>query len=229
MAIVFTDNKYYAEIAAAIRQKNGSSDKYTPAQMAAAILALGKSSRLPEGYTELEFIQSTGEQFINSLFTPNQDTRIVLKYGGCNASEWREVFGAGASVKVPSKNFVCVQHSSNGVMAELGTEYYTAPITTDGAILDLNKNEFYVNGTLVKTFTYAAFTSPYTMRLFDAATDSEDYSRYAGKLYYCQIYDNGTHVRDFVPCKNPDGEIGLYDSIGGKFYGNAGTGAFTGA
>lgn len=37
----------------------------------------------------------------------------------------------------------------------------------------------------------------------------------------------GTAVRDFVPCKNSDGAAGLYDTVNGKFYGNAGTGSFT--
>lgn len=45
-------------------------------------------------------------------------------------------------------------------------------------------------------------------------------------IYSCQIYDNGTLVRDYVPCINPSGEVGLYDLVGGKFYGNAGSGVF---
>ena len=40
MALVVTDNRYYSEIAAAIREKNGLTDLYTPAQMAEAIRAI---------------------------------------------------------------------------------------------------------------------------------------------------------------------------------------------
>jgi hypothetical protein len=48
------------------------------------------------------------------------------------------------------------------------------------------------------------------------------------KFYYCQIYDDNTLVRDFIPCyRKSDGEVGLYDIVGKKFYTNAGTGAFT--
>lgn len=46
------------------------------------------------------------------------------------------------------------------------------------------------------------------------------------KLYACQIYDNGTLVRDFYPCTNESGAVGLYDLVGKQFYSNAGTGAF---
>ena len=46
------------------------------------------------------------------------------------------------------------------------------------------------------------------------------------QLYSCQIYDNGTLIRDFVPSQDPTGNVGLYDLVGAQFYGNAGTGAF---
>ena len=46
--------------------------------------------------------------------------------------------------------------------------------------------------------------------------------------YGCRIYEGGTLVRDFVPCVDDEfGECGLYDRVGGVFYGNAsGQGAF---
>ena len=48
------------------------------------------------------------------------------------------------------------------------------------------------------------------------------------KLYYFKIYDNGTLIRDFVPCKvKADNSIGLYDRLTGVFYANMGTGTFT--
>ena len=49
----------------------------------------------------------------------------------------------------------------------------------------------------------------------------------AAKLYSCKIYTGATLTRDFVPCKNPSGQAGLYDLVSGAFYGNAGTGTFT--
>ena len=35
---------------------------------------------LPEGYTELDYIESTGAQYINTGFKPNQNSRIVAEY-----------------------------------------------------------------------------------------------------------------------------------------------------
>ena len=47
------------------------------------------------------------------------------------------------------------------------------------------------------------------------------------RVYWFKIYDNGTLARDFVPCKNASGAVGLYDTVDGQFYANAGTGTFT--
>lgn len=49
--IVTTDNQYYTAIAAAIRQKLGTSTEYQPAQMAAAIQSIGATSGIPVTFT----------------------------------------------------------------------------------------------------------------------------------------------------------------------------------
>ena len=47
------------------------------------------------------------------------------------------------------------------------------------------------------------------------------------EIYSCNISTAVGKVRDFIPCKTPAGTVGLYDLVGGQFYGNSGTGAFT--
>ena len=57
------------------------------------------------------------------------------------------------------------------------------------------------------------------------SSSASEYAR--GKLYSAKIYDGNTLVRNFIPCKNPDGVIGMWDDVNSVFYGNAGTGNFT--
>lgn len=48
------------------------------------------------------------------------------------------------------------------------------------------------------------------------------------RIYKTIIYDsNGNMVRDFRPCIY-NGEVGMWDDIEGRFYGNQGTGEFVG-
>jgi hypothetical protein len=51
------------------------------------------------------------------------------------------------------------------------------------------------------------------------------------RLYSCKIwkttaYEGAPLIRDFIPCKNASGEVGLWDDVNSVFYGNAGTGTF---
>ena len=47
------------------------------------------------------------------------------------------------------------------------------------------------------------------------------------KIKHCTIQDEEDNfVRDFIPCKNPDGVVGMYDQINGKFYGSSSGTAF---
>ena len=47
------------------------------------------------------------------------------------------------------------------------------------------------------------------------------------KLYGCTIKKSGVLVRNFIPCKNASGVIGLWDDVNSVFYQNAGSGTFT--
>ncbi len=63
MAIVVTDSKHYADIAAAIRSKNGEQTKYKPAQMAAAIKNISGGGGSNE--TETALIERTLTSYSN--------------------------------------------------------------------------------------------------------------------------------------------------------------------
>ena len=113
------------------------------------------------------------------------------------------------------------------------TTAFAAVVTGAAAESDQNKNVCTYNGT-TRTATAATFNVNAVMLIF-AANNGNAYNQNAisaiqqGKLrlYSFKVYDNGTLVRDYTPAKAADGKIGLYDNVGGTFYANAGTGAFT--
>lgn len=47
------------------------------------------------------------------------------------------------------------------------------------------------------------------------------------RTYSCQIYDNDSLIRDFIPVLDNEGTACLYDQVGETYYYNAGTGSFT--
>ena len=75
----------------------------------------------------------------------------------------------------------------------------------------------------------STFFIPYNLVLFANNRAGGIQEKTTMALYYCRIFDGDTLLRDFIPCINASGSVGLYDFVGRQFYGNAGTGAFTGS
>ena len=186
-----------------------------------------KTNHLPEGYTELEYIESTGTQYIDTGFAPNQDTRVVMDFEIEDGTTTSNIFGGRTSYKTNDFTF-WLNNETSWLTNYNGTSTQMAVSTVNGRhTVDKNKNVTSIDG-IKDTATYGSFQAPCNMFLFTMNQNGTAETRMVSmKLYSCKIYDNGTLVRDFVPCKNASGTIGLYDMVNGIFYANAGTGSFT--
>lgn len=190
---------------------------------------------LPAGYTKMAYIQSSGTQYIDTGFKPTGATKVVCDFQMVNqGTEQQGVFGSrpGASGRFT----VFTGSSTSDLQVDYGTEQTLASVGSSISGLNTNNrtaievsNSLVVNETTIKTVSSVSFTSAYNLFLF--ANNNSGTAQLPGtmKLYSCQIYDNDTLVRDYVPCINASGEVGLYDLVGKLFYGNAGTGVFTGS
>ena len=47
------------------------------------------------------------------------------------------------------------------------------------------------------------------------------------KIYHFKLWSGGNLVRNFIPVKNSSNVVGMYDTVTGTFFTNAGTGDFT--
>lgn len=188
--------------------------------------AVTPSSRLPEGYTQLEYIQSEGKQWIDTEITPDQDTRIIYDCERLSTASAEHFFGVRTGNAAKEAFCFYIYNSgwryayNNYVASDNGP-------STGRYLFDANKNVMTINGSLILKNTYAKFKAAATATLFSMRSFSSGMSYGSHKLFSCQIYNNGTLTRNFIPCKPPTGAVGLYDLVGGKFYENAGTGSFT--
>lgn len=184
------------------------------------------SSRLPEGYTEVQYIQSTGAQYIDTGFTPDQDTRIIYDCERLSTVSAEHFFGVRTGNA--AKNAFCFYIYNSGWRFAYNNYVAAGDGPSTGRYLfDANKNVMTINGSLTLKSTYAKFKASATATLFSMRSFNSGISYGSHKLFSCQIYNNGTLTRNFIPCKSPAGAVGLYDLVGAKFYGNAGTGSFT--
>lgn len=178
------------------------------------------ASRLPEGYAEVQYIQSSGTQYVDTGFKPNQDTRVLIKLSTSETGS-HTVFGADFS------------WTDDGFALGVGFTHYGKETGTISGLnnespheVDFNKNIIFMDGSTVLTMGASTFSVPHNLALFANNRAGGIQKKTTMALYYCRIYDGNTIIRDYIPCKNAGGAVGLYDLVDGKFYGNAGTGVF---
>lgn len=184
---------------------------------------------LPKGYTELEYIQSSGTQYIDTGYKPNNNTRVVTEVEAVDSGADVWLFEGRNAKNVASFGvFINYSKADKQFSSCYGTSEYKHPIAPNGKVkVDANKNVFTI-GSDSYTHSTQTFQSNYNLYLFcnNNANTTKGYLK--GKIYSCKIYDNETLIRNYVPCQNASGGIGLYDLINDKFYGNNGTGTFIG-
>jgi hypothetical protein len=179
--------------------------------------------RLPAEYQEVEYIQSSGDVYVNTQFSPNQNTKAEIKI-----NNWTEVWSYDI--------FWTDRGFANSWFTILSTVpcfwNQTIDVTTNVAdwnmhIIELSQSWYVVDGNLITTFNTQTFNS---LNLYIFALNrnggAREYSHY--KFYYMKLWDNWTLVRDFVPCyRKSDNVIWMYDLVNNQFYTNSWTWAFT--
>lgn len=191
-------------------------------------------SGLPSGYKQLEYIESTGTQYIKTnVKAPSSGLRIQIKFRYTGDYGNASVFGSETSGISGSGEYSIVPYGSPSSFYVGGSRSVAQKTTAQG--VDYTLDATAANGTLTTVWNGVASTVVYTqylnttypIALFGNNISGTVSQKCPMRLYSCKIYDNGTLARDFVPCKNASGAVGLYDTVDGQFYANAGTGTFT--
>lgn len=189
------------------------------------VVEVKPTARLPEEYQEVEYIQSSGKQHINSRFVPNQNTSVVCDVDFAAVSSTAFLFGSRSSGSTYWYNFLC---TAAGFRSDFYTDTTAFAHAGGRMLIDKNKNVTTVNEIVVLSSTSGSFSTAYPLYLFAENNAGSAYGPCAAKIYYFQIYNGDTLERDFVPCyRKSDSVVGLYDLVNGVFYTNAGTGTFT--
>ena len=171
-----------------------------------------------EKYIPVDYIESTGTQYIDTGFVPDSNTRIALDYQ--HTGDFSALFGAR---KGATDSVFGAWIDPNAIYPHYGHVAYTQATiitsTTGRFLFLMNKQEANMNG-LTSSCPAASFNSGYSLSLL-AMNDAGviDERRSEGRIYACKIFSGETIVRDFIPViSSLTNEAGLYDLIGGQFY-----------
>ena len=201
------------------------------------LMAFEKSGGgLPEGYTAVNYLQSSGTQWIEMGVAPNQNTKAVLKIKIDELTrQGASLIGSRTDVNSDDK-FITYLDDYGGTrfLFRMDGQPEAIPwkgLTTDKIyIVTLSGTEMKAeleDGTAVfsKTFSVSDFTSTMTMALFRSKGVSGAY--FQGRIYSCKHYSGDELIQDFVPCLDTGGVPCMFDFVSQKPFYNVGTGSFT--
>lgn len=228
---------------------------YNPNSIGDVILSGGCEHRnLPNEYTQVEYIESTGTQYIDTRYKPNAKTSINVKYYPAQASTFMCIYGTQDST------------GSNRFYGLISSTQFRFQINSNASnppnFWGLNKNGTFnenKNGTFAETqcvvdltvdnvnkkvsiksdeytgdisFSGTVFGNnlncTYNMLLLSRSTTGTAGNNFSGRIYGFSIKDNNIPARNFVPARrNSDNVLGMYDTVSNTFFINQGTGTFT--
>jgi len=188
-------------------------------------------------YTQLEYIESTGTQYIDTGIVPtNYNWSASFRM---SASGWgKYFFGMGTT---NGSGYWGGNGYQLGIAGSAGSSSWGgASSNTTAGILGVSQNVFYnykmtKNGFYVDDVLKAAISSPAdyvaSSSLYLGRSNNPQgamYNNGVSKWAWVKIYDDSnTLVFDGFPARrNSDNVLGMYDAVTGTFFTNSGTGTF---
>lgn len=177
-------------------------------------------------YVELEYLESTGTQYIDTGVILTQDSDIFLSfvfYGGSG------IFGSREGA---NENNIEVAYLNGGMTADFTNSSYGAyRLFVSGLVGEkidcvLNKELRSFNDVVIYKRCEDKISTIKNAYLFAVSGKPSNAELMAGVVYYCKIYNDDVLVRDFIPVLDEDGVPCMYDRVTNEFFYNQGTGQF---
>lgn len=180
--------------------------------------------KLPEGYTALEYIQSSGTQYIDTGRKLTQDSDITIDFKLINNNKSVGILGSRESA---AKNNLAMFRDGDlfvGDFSEYPKYRFKANSSFNRTKIRMNKTGVLVNGVLNTSWSGVAnFETPTNGLIFDVGNNNWTGNKAVMQLY---SYTDG-NTQKLVPCLDTEGVPCMYDLVSQKPFYNAGTGSFT--
>ena len=182
---------------------------------------------LPKGYTQVDYIQSSGTQYIDTTFVPTNNSKWVLdaqfntttnQFNGRYESNTNPR-GQRFDIAIYNNYFYINGGNSLNTNYPPDTNRHTFVLDMKNTKASIDDNNY--------TLSTQTFNGKRPVYLFARRSNTIEY--YCNeKIYNCKFYENDELAMNLIPCyRNSDNEIGLYDLVNDVFYTNKGTGTFT--
>lgn len=182
---------------------------------------------LPDGYTAVEYIQSSGTQYIDTGRKLTQDSDITIDFS-IVGEIYRDAGIFGSRQSALKNNLTLFQNKNpivfSGDFSEYQKHRFASAASLELTKIQINKAGVWVNDILKKSWSDVAdFETPTNGLIFDVGNNNWSGNKAVMRLY---SYTDGDAQR-LAPCLDANGVPCLYDLIGKTALYNQGTGAFT--
>ena len=200
---------------------------------------------LPKGYTELEYLESSGTQWINTLLYLHGNS--LVEFAAMPLQRIYTNFFFDTRLNLVESGFFGLSYGYNGAHSNTmriayGNQYAYIDRYSDGSsgVLALgekytfliDKGLTYKNGSPVSRYLGDAviqeqsFTSRMPCYLF-ASVGNGAISRFVMRLYSFSVKENDVLLLNLIPAlRKSDGVPGMWDAVSKQFLTNAGSGTF---
>ena len=180
-------------------------------------------------YQRVEYIKSTGTQYIKTDIVPHNTTGIYAKISSQNVTGDYAFLGSRESTSTQSRFIV------GNVRGKFyfGWNYLTDDVNRPAITVDtineikmnyLNDRRHVFNNSVVASNISSLVNITYAMYIFGGNYTGTINYKSSIMLYELKISDNDKIIADFVPVyRRSDSKPGLYDLVNGEFYTNAAT------
>lgn len=202
-------------------------------------------SRLPAGYTECEYIRTTGQYILNAWTINSGSMRVeaTAKWirGSANESDLFGNFGmnnggsyncviGGIISGLAGDNYLSYQNTGNTSTYAVASNVASDVVTAHNFVWQVSSAGRYFT---VDDVTWSGVglevQNKYSFVIFAAGPElnAGGWPPPDGYLYKMRVYDGDTLIRNFIPALNSNNEPGLYDTVNDQFYiKSGGTGDF---
>jgi hypothetical protein len=202
--------------------------------IAASQIAFGGGGKRKPYDAEIEYLESTGTQYIKTDIIPTIGYTYKMKFRSTGVVEYGYLFGVNwendaGEIRFFGLRRLQTQASFQSLDFVIGTVPYEEDIDYDIIINGGDNgilNEFKLSDGRVFTYNRKiSVSSTLPLNLLAVNNFGNAVFLNKGRLYSFSVESNGETILDLIPVRV--GDVGyMYDRVSGQLFGNAGTGAF---
>ena len=201
-------------------------------------IVLEDSEQLPDGYTQLDYLQSDGTQWINTeyILQGSETVELKVEYARKGSLNYSTAYFCGSDITYQKGYSIAEDTNARGIREVFGdvTTYsdLRPKVGTKFIVVSSISLLRVVLGENIIDFSKGAQTyTPLDWPLYLFTTNRNGTAfdgAFIGKIYYAKITNSqGEMTLNYIPCLDANGVPCMFDLVSRKSFYNVGSGSFT--